>query len=1658
MRQMTGGIVLLPGTEISPDAALQDPQWDLEVLMAAAQWALRLMRRSLLGWLQLSLRCRNLRARSVGLAEHVVSATRRRTLQRWKLAARAEARYRSLAQQMPKALISLLRLWNQTARLHGKLHRLQRTCGVRERKAVLDAWKLKTAQTARQWRCLALQQLKLVARIRSKVLAAWRAQASLAAGLRRLRLQRLQRLQRFALTRFEALGAWRQLSRLWRRTRLEMKTYKRSMLSTLSHWKWLVSAEASLRALSCMQAKQAVRSSFSCWRLRHRASLKQTQMRTQMTGRCQQDLVASVRRWHCLVLRRLMASTHFYCLQAMMRLWHQVMKLSRVSRASKKQTVSDAFTLWRCLTMREIARRTQSKELITLAAYSGDGDSSMEVSDLLEVSATTYATNSGRDTSGEQCDTASAPAALDINRSLSDLSGLSVHSPEPQPFGASPEPTAFEVSPIPFSPFSKVSPRSRSLAIPSPARSRQPTPDRSDGCDGCDGTDWCTPVTPVSRGAKLPDAASGCKHCEAKPGHGPDHWKSEAKMVQAELWQTERNERCLIEAMRCWLSQCLQRRLQILAVQQAHVGACRRHLSSWRQLCTCLRHRQSCLLRCSWEHWQQLLKQCRLRTSVAEERAKQHRLVRIWRCWRMAANIFHLAVGQSQWKCHNIECQMKIELLCAWRFLILVKKQQSFHLNRELSLMASCHSAWRCYSRRMGRAVKLLRRVSLRASLREIWRLWQHFRLTSKLLTRMVQLLEADVDDSSPLSRREALRRWAAFEGQAMDATGNRPVELFVLKRMRNVQRLAGTMQLNGRRHARLLSQLLHCWRKVCLVHAVQLRSVQHQIEDLNRAFSFWIVGIRLMKSLQLQMYKHRRGVLCRALACWMHWQGRQHASQQVREASKVRTIGKTLQPWRFLQLAVTRNRTGTFTKDATAGTLLAWRAGVRISRQQRQLLWPLLGWRTLAKRACRKRLRCILRSWLGCSAGRAAVLRNALSGWQAAVTDTRRLRMLSCFTQWQRHYGAAQCSKRLRIAQLMATMNAWQRIISRHQAQQQLQTLHCGREATQVLRSWSSLQRSLFARKLLWNQLLRATCSLWRLCATLSHAEHSGLQRALNFWRAALLMVHLQLMQLCICAWRACSLAGRVQHHRLRQMFRTWIAFQQQSRQCRVSSCFTHWRMLTYVLHSRSNLVGLVWTFWLQSLADTAATIRKFQLHQHLQAWQRACWGQKAERALCKRAMRAWLRAVVAAHVAHSKMMRRSLFLWHVERCTTKVFDSTWSQWWLAVKAWKRQRLRRCLRLWRTCLSRELAAFLGAWRVQVSIARVPRVFHAWRAAVLLRRACRMVLAFGLQWWHLVSRRERSSKCTFWACWIALLEAERHMRLRHAMTSWRFVLGLRRLRCYILREVFGFWVSAREVRMRLERKMQRFWQSCERGMVMAAAVASRSVADVFQAWRFCGRIALVRREFFAKTLQESHQRPIRLAFDSFKMAHMQRRVIVSSPPVMSFRLDSRMASPSRRPLVEKLQLKQLRATMATVMEAWLQELKANKRRQVGLLQLHRLVLSRGFLPLQVQGGSCLPSPLAKGVAGTEPCKLHRLGAALLRSWHAAARRSFLSAWMLRWRCSAAGKSLCHKTQATALLAEVGAMPQIEQRREDLVLSFWASGPNQSTGDSCAVRS
>ena len=64
------------------------------------------------------------------------------------------------------------------------------------------------------------------------------------------------------------------------------------------------------------------------------------------------------------------------------------------------------------------------------------------------------------------------------------------------------------------------------------------------------------------------------------------------------------------------------------------------------------------------------------------------------------------------------------------------------------SRMASCHSAWRCYSRRMGRAVKLLRRVSLRASLREIWRLWQHFRLTSKLLTRMVQLLEADVDDS----------------------------------------------------------------------------------------------------------------------------------------------------------------------------------------------------------------------------------------------------------------------------------------------------------------------------------------------------------------------------------------------------------------------------------------------------------------------------------------------------------------------------------------------------------------------------------------------------------------------------------------------------------------------------------------------------------------------------------------------------------------------------------------------------------------------------------------------------------------------------------------------------------------------------------------------
>ena len=82
--------------------------------------------------------CDHMLAPSVILSFHPF--TFRRTLQRWKLAARAEAcfvslrsvilifvsehdavrtwqaRYRSLAQQMPKALISLLRLWNQTAR------------------------------------------------------------------------------------------------------------------------------------------------------------------------------------------------------------------------------------------------------------------------------------------------------------------------------------------------------------------------------------------------------------------------------------------------------------------------------------------------------------------------------------------------------------------------------------------------------------------------------------------------------------------------------------------------------------------------------------------------------------------------------------------------------------------------------------------------------------------------------------------------------------------------------------------------------------------------------------------------------------------------------------------------------------------------------------------------------------------------------------------------------------------------------------------------------------------------------------------------------------------------------------------------------------------------------------------------------------------------------------------------------------------------------------------------------------------------------------------------------------------------------------------------------------------------------------------------------
>eukprot|EP00913_Durusdinium_trenchii_P033097 g30987.t1 len=220
----------------------KDPRWDLEVLAAAAHWALRLMRKSLLSWSHLISKRR--RSRLHGRCfreEEIVPRACRRTLERWKLAAIGQVHGRLVGSARKGRIFHA---WRQGVRRSCSIRLMARQCGLRQCGIVLAAWSRAAAYCSK---ILSLQRCQLMVKTCGKALAAWRLRSSALQALRRAAARRNHAQEE------GALGAWRQLcserlsARPFVRTRLEMRAEHATMYRTFCDWAWQVAAELSLR-------------------------------------------------------------------------------------------------------------------------------------------------------------------------------------------------------------------------------------------------------------------------------------------------------------------------------------------------------------------------------------------------------------------------------------------------------------------------------------------------------------------------------------------------------------------------------------------------------------------------------------------------------------------------------------------------------------------------------------------------------------------------------------------------------------------------------------------------------------------------------------------------------------------------------------------------------------------------------------------------------------------------------------------------------------------------------------------------------------------------------------------------------------------------------------------------------------------------------------------------------------------------------------------------------------------------------------------------------------------------------------------------------------------------------------------------------------------
>jgi len=681
---------------------------------------------------------------------------------------------------------------------------------------------------------------------------------------------------------------------------------------------------------------------------------------------------------------------------------------------------------------------------------------------------------------------------------------------------------------------------------------------------------------------------------------------------------------------------------------------------------------------------------------------------------------------------------------------------------------------------------------------------------------------------------------------------------------------------------------------------------------------------------------------------------------------------------------------------------MLAWAVAVKITRQQRFALHgSVLQWRDMTKQVKQKRSRQSLRAWRGVVV-EVERQRSIVQHWRAVAIELRWQRLSDSFRSWLQYHSVFQKAADMklisRIEALKESFVVWIQAVGRWRAKQHVEVICRQQRRHQMLSAWTSLHRASNLAQRGPARRPMVTCwALWRLGVAVSKTWKRDLHKVVNLWRAGLFVAQLQRQKRFFRAWHSCLRSRRRQEARQRNMLLTWMAFLKETRHCRKSHSFAMWRASVKVIVLERHHLVEVWRCWQHLLAEQRGIQRRRQQQRMFFAWHEVLLASRRRQTCLRLVFRTWRQAVSMEKAARQKNMKAWIMLWRLAIRNAKVLDIVWVQWQLLSTATAHRRARGILRLWynESHQRRQGKALLGAWRVVVSLSRLPRLFHAWRAVLLSFRMSKSQLRLALRWWLSLVRQVKHLKRDTFKAWLVVLQMRRLKLLSKVLAFWRGCqIASRRDGC-LLMLLLKSWVSVRDLRIHQAHLMRCFAECCERSMVMLAKANARFVAQIFCTWRSYSKRRVTRRKRRARALQVAHHRPLRVAFDHFYTGILEQR-----------RSQQRCGH-----LAQKL----WSCGESRVLSAW-----SRWQQHTHCLRLQHRYRERVMAKtLQVWRVHHLQRKSMKAaVKGIVARQTHHLSLKYFQNWCSAARRCRLSEWMLRWRCAVAGR----QTQQRDLVA------------------------------------